>query len=211
MTNLPRDRSSGPFLSPLVFLLTVVAAAAMLAGCGGGGDAETAADAGSGSSGAMTADPAPGEKSDTGRERTRADHGTPDASLPPGNRDDAQGDSTPSHENAVGGVPKANPAGTKVGVRSGRCPARVTREQCRSLAEQPISSAPSHVVESPEDCVKAMSQTACEEIFAVEQASRGSAGQSVDVEHCLEERSRAQCEAQLAAQLEAQYAASKGE
>jgi hypothetical protein len=44
-------------------------------------------------------------------------------------------------------------------------------------------------------------------MLAAEKAAQKDAGGSVDAEHCLEKHTRARCEAQLKAQLEAQDAA----
>jgi hypothetical protein len=74
-----------------------------------------------------------------------------------------------------------------------------------------MSAAPSYSQKNPSDCLQTMSRETCEEIFKAEQGNVASSGPSFNVERCLAESSRTQCEAQLAAQIEAEYAASKGE
>jgi hypothetical protein len=202
----------------LAALLTLVAILAALVGCGDsntGGDVSGAPDnvtsgsvrageAGGGAKGRRGAGPAASQPSSQGA--AHKDEVAPQAG---GKRSEgaSKHDAAPDHS-----APKGSTGAAEVRSHSGgHCPANITREQCKALAEQPISSAPSYTAKGPQDCLQAASREACERMFEAEQASHQNAGSSVAVERCLEERTRAQCEAQLAAQLEAQYAASKGE
>jgi hypothetical protein len=201
-------------------LLALVAILAVLAGCGGSAGGDTAGDGsgapdnvasgsvragevGGGAKGRRDASSAAAQRSSQGAARKDEAVSKTGGSRSEGasKHDAAPGDSTSKGTNGV----------AEVRSHSGHCPANITREQCKALAEQPISSAPSYTAKEPKDCLQAASRKVCEGMFEAEQAGHQNAGPSVAVERCLEERTRAQCEAQLAAQLEAQYAASKGE
>jgi hypothetical protein len=188
------------------FLLLAIGIA--LVGCGGGDSTTTEGaeaaqesappqpDAGvGGDSGRQTANSNPGAGGDSHRQRHHGRNGAEQLAKGDGDR-------------KSGG--NGNGSGSASG-RSGRCPKNITREQCRAYAEQPVSDGPSYVAGEPADCAKTMSREACKEQFEEERAAQETAGPSVDVEHCLEERTRAQCEAQVATQLEAERAAAKGE
>jgi hypothetical protein len=205
----------------------VILAAAAAAGCGDSAGGDTAGDSSSTSDKVVSGSVRPGEVSSGAEKRrdpgsTGAQRFSPAAAgkneVGPRTKDSQSGgapkhDAAPGKQNAApaDGASKGSTGVAEVRSHSGHCPANITREQCKALAEQPISDAPSYTAKKPEDCLQAASREVCEGMFEAEQAGQQNSGPSVAVEHCLEERTRAQCEAQLAAQLEAQYAASKGE
>lgn len=178
-------------------LPALVVAALALAGCGGDSGTTTTSARGTTS----TQEPSSVQPGGESAEAKKADRKALRVKSSPskgGGKQAAKPDNGAKHEahhRNAGGNSKTG----KVG--SGHCPNNITRAQCKAYVEQPVGDEPSHSVNTPESCGQAMSQKACEEQFEAEQAGKG---QSVDAEHCLEEESRAQCEAQLGPQIEAE-------
>lgn len=210
-------RSGAPRAALLLFLLALV-----IAGCGGSGDGPTASesstralapgDAGAGRTTAAAA--AAGSVSPAGgkeQEKGSASKQPGSAPAPSGKKASADGTAAgkASSHGAQGedGIGKAT---VQVRSHAGRCPSGFSREQCEALVASSAPTAPSHTLETPEDCLQVMSKSACEELFAAEKNAQAAAGPSVSLEQCLADRSRPQCEAQLKALLESQYRSANG-
>jgi hypothetical protein len=206
----------------LLFLLALV-----IAGCGGGGDGPTASESstraqapGDAGAGGTTAAAAAGSASPAGgkEQEKRSSSGSASrqsGSGPAPSGEEASGDGTTAAGKATG-----HSAGTQGGIgkttvqvhsHAGRCPSGFSREQCEALVASSAPTAPSHTLETPEDCLQVMSKNACEELFAAEKNAQAAAGASISLEQCLADRSRAQCEAQLQALLESQYRSANGD
>lgn len=175
-------------------------AALALAGCGGSGDSGTTTPSAGGTGSTQEAPAAkPGGRPAQAKKEDKKASQSQSSPSKSGGKQAAKPGNGAKHEAHQGNAGHGNSGTEKVG--SGSCPSNITRAQCKAYVEQPVGDAPSHPVNTPESCGQAMTQKACEEQFEAEQAGKG---QSVDAERCLEEESRARCEAQLGPQIEAE-------
>lgn len=88
------------------------------------------------------------------------------------------------------------------------CPKSYSKKQCEAAVEAAADPAPVVPVTQPGDCVKAMSETQCEELFAAEAAARAAAAGSVpvSVQECMEHPEQEKCTA-VVEEMKAQYEA----
>lgn len=107
---------------------------------------------------------------------------------------------------------QVNPdSGSVTATARGLCPPPLTRADCAARIreqQQQANDTPSYPVSTPSDCLKAMSEAECKEIFSAQKAAvEAGGGRSIDPQTCLQEYSREFCEAQLGDQYEQQQRA----
>ena len=88
------------------------------------------------------------------------------------------------------------------------CPSGISRSECETLVAgyQQTKDKPSHAVQEPEDCLKAMGRAECEGLLEGQHEAAEEEGASVDVRQCLQ-KPTPRCEEILRAAFEAQVAA----
>lgn len=83
----------------------------------------------------------------------------------------------------------------------GSCPPQLSRAECLANVRASLQSTPSHPVNSPRDCLHAMSRAQCKAIVEDELAATENAGPSFRPEECLRYYTRAECMALLNSQM----------
>ncbi|HEY5333210.1 MAG TPA: hypothetical protein VIJ21_06630 [Solirubrobacterales bacterium] len=86
------------------------------------------------------------------------------------------------------------------------CPSSYSRDECERAVETAAAPSPSVAVSDPADCVKAMSEAECGELFAAEDQARASGTGSVTAQECLAHPELPACAGAVEA-MEAEYEA----